>query len=67
MKESADSIIPVFPLTPSDGLLVLISFLRPVGGLVNKGGMEAHLGNGGEIFPRGSGKKGIRMCIISAN
>lgn len=24
---------------------------------MNKGGMEAHLGNGGEIFPRGSGKK----------
>lgn len=47
---------------------MLISFLRPVGGLVDKGGMEAHLGNGGEILPRGSGKKkGMRMCIISAN
>lgn len=35
---------------------------------MDKGGMEAHLGNGGEILPRGSGKKkGMRMCIISAN
>lgn len=24
---------------------------------MDKGGMEAHLGNGGEILPRGSGKK----------
>ena len=55
MQKSKDSIKPLIPSMPSVGLLVVITPPRPVvGGLVDKGGIEAHTGNGGDFSPSGS-------------